>query len=155
MHIVMNMLSLYIVGTMVEKLFSSLAYLSIYFVSALFGSFASIYMHLGGQAVGASGAIFGLFGALAGFAFVHRNIMREQFMSFMKNFGMILVINLVIGLAVPNIDMSAHIGGLIAGIIGGVMIAKNPKFIWLYLIVSLLFLVLIYNHIFSLYVASF
>jgi len=155
MHIVMNMLSLYIVGTMVEKLFSSLSYVSIYFVSALFGSFASIYMHLGGQAVGASGAIFGLFGALAGFAFVHRNTMRNQFISFMKNFGMILLINLVIGLVVPSIDMSAHIGGLVAGLIGGMMIAKNPKFIWLYLILSLLFLIYIYNHIFALYASSF
>jgi len=155
MHIVMNMLSLYIVGTMVEKLFSSISYLSIYFVSALFGSYASIYMHLGGQAVGASGAIFGLFGALAGFAFVHRNTMKNQFISFMKNFGMILLINLVIGLVVPNIDMSAHIGGLIAGIIGGVMIAKNLKLIWLYMALALIGLFILNNHIYALYAASF
>ncbi len=152
MHIVMNMLSLYIVGTMVEKIFSKSAYLGIYFASALFGSFTSIYMHLGGQAVGASGAIFGLFGALAGFAFVHRNTMRDQFMSFMKNFGLILVINLVIGFVFPSIDVSAHVGGLVAGMVGGFMIAKNPKYLWAYLIASLILLWFAYWYLTGLYV---
>ena len=151
MHIVMNMLSLYIVGTMVEKLFSKSAYLGIYFVSALFGSFASIYMHLGGQAVGASGAIFGLFGALAGFAFVHRITMREQFIGFMKNFGIILVINLVIGFVFPSIDVSAHVGGLIAGMIGGFMIAKSPRYLGFYLGVSMLLLWLGHAYLTGLY----
>ena len=151
MHIVMNMLSLYIVGTMVEKLFSKSAYLGIYFASALFGSFTSIYMHLGGQAVGASGAIFGLFGALAGFAFIHRVTMRNQFMAFMKNFGLILVINLVIGFVFPSIDVSAHVGGLVAGMIGGFIIAKNSKYLWAYLGASLLFLWLSYGYLIGLY----
>jgi rhomboid protease GluP len=153
MHIVMNMLSLYIVGTMVEKLFSKSAYLGIYFVSALFGSFASIYMHLGGQGVGASGAIFGLFGALAGFAFVHRNTMRNQFISFMKNFGLILLINLVIGFVFPSIDVSAHVGGLVAGMVGGFVIAKNLKYLWSYLILSGLLLWVSYGYLTGLYVS--
>lgn len=151
MHIVMNMLSLYIVGTMVEKLFSKSAYLGIYFTAALFGSFTSIYMHLGGQAVGASGAIFGLFGALAGFAFVHRMTMREEFIDFMKNFGLILLINLVIGFVFPSIDVSAHVGGLVAGMVGGFMIAKNPQYLWVYLAFSLLLLWLSYGYLSGLY----
>lgn len=151
MHIVMNMLSLYIVGTMVEKLFSKSAYLGIYFTAALFGSFTSIYMHLGGQAVGASGAIFGLFGAWAGFAFVHRMTMREEFIDFMKNFGLILLINLVIGFVFPSIDVSAHVGGLVAGMVGGFMIAKNPQYLWVYLAFSLLLLWLSYGYLTGLY----
>ena len=151
MHIVMNMLSLYMVGTMVEKLFSKSAYLGIYFTAALFGSFTSIYMHLGGQAVGASGAIFGLFGALAGFAFVHRMTMREEFIDFMKNFGLILLINLVIGFIFPSIDVSAHVGGLVAGMVGGFMIAKNPQYLWVYLAFSLLLLWLSYGYLTGLY----
>ncbi len=153
MHIVMNMLSLYIVGTMVEKLFSKSAYLGIYFASALFGSFTSIYMHLGGQAVGASGAIFGLFGALAGFAFVHRNTMRNQFISFMKNFGFILLINLVIGFVFPSIDVLAHVGGLVAGMVGGFVIAKNPKYLWSYLLVLGLVLWFFHTYLTGLYVS--
>ena len=77
--------------------------------------------------------------------------MREQFVNFMKDFGIILVINVVLGLAVPNIDMSAHIGGLVAGIVGGMMVAKNKKFIWLYLLLALLLLPLVHNYIFTLY----
>jgi len=151
MHIVMNMLSLYIVGTMVEKIFTKSAYLGIYVASALFGSFTSIYMHLGSQAVGASGAIFGLFGALAGFAFVHRITMRNQFISFMKNFGLILVINLVIGFVFPSIDVSAHVGGLVAGMVGGFVIAKSPQYLWVYLGLSLLLLWLSYGYLTGLY----
>ncbi len=150
-HIIMNMLSLYIVGKMVEKLFSKIAYLSIYFISAFFGAFTSIYMHLDGVAVGASGAIFGLFGALAGFVFVHKDRLGGQFKAFMKDFGILLLINLVIGFVFPNIDISAHVGGLIAGMIGGFVIAKNPKFVWAYLIISLILLVLFYNYLASLY----
>ena len=151
MHIVMNMLSLYIVGKMVEKLFSKTAYLSLYFISAFVGTFLSMYIHIGGVAVGASGAIFGLFGALAGFVFVHKDRLRGQFRAFMKDFGLLLIINLGIGFAFPSIDVSAHVGGLIAGIVGGYLIAKNPKFVWAYVIVSLLLLVLVYNYLTSLY----
>ena len=151
MHIVMNMLSLYLIGTMVEKLFSKSSYLGIYFVAALFGSFTSIYMHLGGQAVGASGAIFGLFGALAGFAFIHRMTMREEFIDFMKNFGLILLINLVIGFIFPSIDVSAHVGGLVAGMVGGFMIAKNPQYLLVYLALTLLLLWLSHGYLSGLY----
>ena len=151
MHIVMNMLSLYMVGKMVEKLFSKTAYLSLYFISAFFGAFLSIYMHLDGVAVGASGAIFGLFGALAGFVFVHKDTMGGQFKAFMKDFGIILLINLGIGFAFPSIDVSAHVGGLIAGIVGGFVIAKNPKYVWAYVAISLLLLVGFYNYLASLY----
>ena len=150
-HIIMNMLSLYMVGKMVEKLFSKTAYLSLYFISAFFGAFTSIYMHLDGVAVGASGAIFGLFGALAGFVFVHKNTMGGQFKAFMKDFGIILLINLGIGFAFPSIDVSAHVGGLVAGIVGGFVIAKNPKFVWAYVVVSLLLLVGFYTYLASIY----
>lgn len=151
MHIVMNMLSLYIVGTMVERLFSASSYLGIYFISALFGSFVSMYVHPTGWAVGASGAIFGIFGALAGFAWVHRKTMQKQFMEFMRSFGLILVINFVIGIVFPSIDMSAHIGGLVAGAIGGLLVAKNSTYIWVYVSVSLLILIGFYNYLSVLY----
>ena len=152
-HIMMNMLSLFMVGRMVERLFRAGAYIGIYFMSGLVGAFVSIYMHPIGWAVGASGAIFGIFGALAGFAFVHRQRMQAEFMSFMRSFGLILVINFVIGVAVPSIDMSAHIGGLFAGLVGGFLIAKNANNLWAYLIVSILMLVGVYSYLPSLYVS--
>lgn len=151
LHIIMNMLSIYMVGRMVERLFSAWAYLGLYFISGLFGSFAYMSMSLSGGAVGASGAIFGIFGALAGYAFVHRRTMQHEFMQFMRDFGIILVINFFIGMIFPSIAMSAHIGGLVAGVIGGLVIAKNPKFIALFVLVSIIILVGVYNYLPSLY----
>jgi len=152
-HISMNMLSLFMVGRMVERLFSPLAYLSLYFISGLFGSFAYMSLTLFDGAVGASGAIFGIFGALAGFAFVHRQRMQHEFMQFMRDFGIILVINFFIGIIFPSIAMSAHIGGLLAGVVGGFFIAKNVNNLWIYLAVSTLILVGVYSSLPSLYVA--
>jgi len=147
MHISMNMLSLYMVGRMVEQIFSRWAYISIYFISGFFGSFAYMSVSFFGGAVGASGAIFGIFGALAGFAFVHRRTMQHQFMQFMRDFGIILLINFFIGIIFPSIAMSAHIGGLIAGILGGVVIAKSKNYLTIYLIVSLFLLLGVYNYL--------
>ena len=145
LHISMNMLSLYMVGKIVERLFSAWAYLALYFISGLFGSFAYMSMTLYDGAVGASGAIFGIFGALAGFVLVHRRTMQQQFMQFMRDFGIILVINFFIGIIFPNIAMSAHIGGLVAGVIGGFIIAKNSKYLGIYILVSLGILIGVYN----------
>ncbi len=147
MHILMNMLSLYMVGRMLEKLFSPIAYLGIYFVTAFFGSMFSLYAHPNSLGVGASGAIFGLFGALAGFAFFHRNTMKNQFMAFMKDFGIILLINLALGFIFPSIDMSAHVGGLLSGMILGYLVARNFKLLWVYLLSSFGLLMLSYFYL--------
>jgi len=151
-HIMMNMLSLFIVGRSVEMLFSKISYLVIYFFSAFIGSFVSIYFHPLSVGVGASGAIFGLFGALAGFVLVHRERMQNQFMEFMKSFGVLLVLNLGIGLAFPSVDLSAHIGGLIAGVVGGIFVALNPRNVWFYIGLMMIVMYLFYNYLPLLYV---
>ncbi len=155
MHIVMNVLSLYMIGQVLEQLFKPLTYLAIYFITGIIGSLLFLYINDDGQAVGASGAIFGMFGALAGFAWVHRKTMHDEFMRFMRSFGIILLINFALGLAIPEIAMSAHIGGLISGIISGIIMAKNPNHLWAYLVGSSIFIFLSYNYIASLYATSF
>ena len=151
MHIVMNMLSLYMLGHSVEPLFSRMTYFAIYIISGLFGGLVSIYFHPMGWGVGASGAIFGIFGALIGFAIVHRHNMGESFRQFIKEISILLVINLVIGLVIPNVDMSAHIGGLVVGFIGGYFVAKNAKYIWLYMVAMIFAMIWFYNYLFVLY----
>lgn len=131
-HILMNMLSLYIVGRGAEMYFDTKSYLSIYFFSGIIGGLVSLYMHPVSVGVGASGAIFGVFGALAGFFLAHRDKIASHSKAFMKDFGIIIVINIVIGLSIPSIDVSAHIGGLIIGFIGGFVLSKDPKWIWVY-----------------------
>ena len=154
MHIAMNLLSLYLLGRVAEKLFKPLVYISIYFVTALFGSTVYLMISPEGQAIGASGAIFGIFGALAGFAWIHRKNMQGEFMEFMRSFGMILLLNFAIAMAVPQIAMSAHIGGLVAGIISGLVMARYPRYLWAYLLVSAFLIYLSFNYLSSLYETS-
>ena len=140
-HILMNMFSLYLIGRGAEVYFEKKAYISIYLFSGLLGGMASLYMHPESLGVGASGAIFGVFGALAGFFLANRDKIASHSKAFMKDFGVVLGINLVLGLSIPSIDVSAHIGGLVIGIIGGFVISKNPKWVWAF---SLSMIVLMY-----------
>jgi rhomboid protease GluP len=131
-HLLMNMFSLYIVGRGAEMYFDTKSYLSIYFFSGIIGGLVSLYMHPVSVGVGASGAIFGIFGALAGFFLAHRDKIASHSKAFMKDFGIIIAINLVIGLSIPSIDVSAHIGGLVVGFIGGFVLSKDPKWLLAY-----------------------
>ena len=131
-HLLMNMFSLYIVGRGAEMYFDTKSYLSIYFFSGIIGGLVSLYMHPVSVGVGASGAIFGVFGALAGFFLAHRDKIASHSKAFMKDFSIIIAINLVIGLTIPSIDVSAHIGGLVAGFIGGFVLSKNPNWLLAY-----------------------
>ena len=127
MHIVMNMVSLYIVGRGTELYFSKAAYVAIYLLSGLIGAMASLYTHPFDVAMGASGAIFGIFGALLGFFLVHRDRLGADAKRVFEDFVTIIVLNVALGFAMPSIDMSAHIGGFITGLIGGVLVASRPQ----------------------------
>ena len=139
-HILMNMFSLYLIGRGMEMYFYPKSYVVIYLFSGLLGGLASLYMHPDPNSVGigASGAIFGVFGALAGFFLAHRDKIADHSKAFMKDFGIVLGLNLVVGLSIPSIDVSAHIGGLLVGLIGGFVISKNPKWIWGYSLAMIL-----------------
>lgn len=131
-HILMNMFSLYIIGRGAEMYFEKKAYISIYLFSGLIGGLTSLFMHPESVGVGASGAIFGIFGALAGFFLANREKIATHAKAFMKDFAIIIGINLVIGLSIPSVDVSAHLGGLAVGIVGGFVLSKNPKWIFAY-----------------------
>lgn len=146
-HLLMNMFSLYLIGRGAEMYFDTKSYLSIYFFSGLIGGLVSLYMHPVSVGVGASGAIFGVFGALAGFFLAHREKIASYSKAFMKDFAIIIVINLVIGLSIPSVDVSAHIGGLIVGFIGGFALSKNPKWIWTYSVAMVLLIMLLISYL--------
>jgi len=99
-------------------------------------------------------AIFGIFGALAGFFLAHRERIQEHTKAFMKDFSIIIVINIVLGLSIPSIDMSAHIGGLIVGFIGGFVLSKNPKWILTYSIAMVLLIIAIGSYLPNYYVQT-
>jgi rhomboid protease GluP len=146
-HLLMNMFSLYLVGRGAELYFDTKSYLSIYFFSGIIGGLVSLYMHPVSVGVGASGAIFGIFGALAGFFMAHRDMIASHSKAFMKDFSVIILINLVIGLAIPSIDVSAHVGGLLIGFIGGYVISKDPKWILAYNTMMLLLIMAIISYL--------
>jgi rhomboid protease GluP len=137
-HILMNMFSLYLVGRGAESYFDTKSYLTLYLLSGLVGGVASLYMHPVSVAIGASGAIFGMFGALAGFFLAHRHQIATHAKAFMKDFAVIIGLNLVIGFSIESVDVSAHVGGLFAGFIGGYLLSLSTKFLWLYGVLMLL-----------------
>ena len=150
-HLLMNMFSLYLIGRGVEYYFDTKSYLSIYFFSGFVGGLVSLYIHPLSVLVGASGAIFGLFGALAGFYLVHRGDIEEHAKAFMKDFTIIIGINLVLGFAIESIDVSAHVGGLVVGFIGGFLISKNHNWVWFYSVIMVLLILSIMYYLTSEY----
>ena len=140
-HLLMNMFSLYLIGRGVEQYFNTIGYLSIYLFSGLLGGLVSLYMHPASVGVGASGAIFGIFGAMAGFFLAHREKIEAHTKAFMKEFAIIIGVNLVLGFSIPSVDVSAHIGGLVIGFIGGYVVSKNPKWVWVYSVAMILLMI--------------
>jgi rhomboid protease GluP len=119
-HIAVNMWSLWALGPFVEMLFGSAAMFAIYMLSGVGGSIASCLWHPFGNSVGASGAIFGLFGAIIAFFLTHRRSMPPSvFWNLMMRFAILLAINGYLGFRMPNIDNAGHIGGLAFGIVCG------------------------------------
>ena len=153
-HLLMNMFSLYLVGRGVEIYFDRKSYISIYLFSGLIGGMVSLYMHPHSVGVGASGAIFGIFGALAGFFMAHREKIATHAQSFMKDFSIILGLNLVIGLSIPSVDIAAHIGGLTVGLLGGFILAKNSKFFLFYSVTMMAFALFLGRFLLGEYVSS-
>jgi membrane associated rhomboid family serine protease len=119
-HLAMNMFALATVGPTLESALGRTRFLALYMISALGGSTLSFLLSGPGDlGVGASGAIFGLFGA---FYIVVRKLGGET-----RSIVTLLVINLAITFAVPIIDEKAHIGGLITGALVAAALAYVPK----------------------------
>ncbi|GAK14654.1 rhomboid family intramembrane serine protease [Geomicrobium sp. JCM 19039] len=110
-HLIMNALALFYLGTAVERIYGSTRFIFVYLFAGLIGSIAS-YAFTAQVSAGASGAIFGCFGALLYFGLVHKELF---FKTMGKSLLIILGINLVFGTVVPMVDNGAHIGGLVGG----------------------------------------
>lgn len=125
LHLAFNMYALFLVGPFVEQLYGRGRFLAFYLVCALGGSLASFAWDPA-PAVGASGAIFGLFGMLVAVERFHRPAVNRNARAFLAQIGPVIVINLVFGF-IPgmNIDNAAHIGGLVSGLLLGVLFAPT------------------------------
>lgn len=122
-HIASNMYSLYCVGYLVEKVYGRSKYIFIYLLSGIISSYVS-FLFSSAISIGASGAIFGVLGAVLVFSIKFKDrIGKELFINIIA----IIVLNIFIGMSMTNIDNFAHIGGLVSGIIISAIIGVKKE----------------------------
>jgi rhomboid protease GluP len=127
MHIFFNGYALVVLGTELERLLDWGRFLAIYLLSGLMGNLAS-YAFSPSLAAGASGAIFGLIGALGAFFFRYRERLGAWGRARLGNILFLIAINLAFGFLYPGIDNLAHLGGLLCGIGLGWALAPRYEF---------------------------
>ena len=121
-HLICNMLALFSIGTPIENFYGKNKYIFILFTSLISGSLASyLFNPLNTYAVGASGMIFGLFGALA--------VTGKRMGANLKEASTLIAVNLAIPFLIPGIDWKAHLGGLVGGCLA-TLVVKPKKSSW-------------------------
>ncbi|MFD1672777.1 rhomboid family intramembrane serine protease [Agrilactobacillus yilanensis] len=116
LHIAVNGVMIYYVGTQIEHIFGHTRFLVIFILSGIFGNLASFAFGSDNSvSAGASTALFGLFGAfiMLGLSFKHNPFIQTV----AKQFGVLVLVNLVFDLFANNIDIWGHIGGFIGGVL--------------------------------------
>ena len=120
MHLGFNMLALYIIGPQLESVLGRARFLALYLTSLLAGSVVVLWAaNQYGATVGASGAIYGLFAALG--------VIVYKVGGDLRSIGGLLLINLVITFAVPNISWQGHLGGFVGGALITAVLVYAPK----------------------------
>ena len=125
-HLAMNLWALWDGGQLVERMFGHLRFIIIYLASGLCGNLLSLVIQ-GNEAVsgGASGAIFGVYGALLVFVWRERQQLNPGEFRWLFWGGLgFSAVSITLGLVIPGIDNSAHIGGLIAGCLLGMLFGR-------------------------------
>lgn len=122
-HVLFNMFSLFLFGPELEKIAGKMRFLTIYFLAGIFGIAASFLIEDPTYAsVGASGAIYGMFGAFAALVYYTRHLFPQLKQIILP----LIVFSVIMTFLMPNINIPAHIGGLITGFILG-FVYFNPK----------------------------
>ncbi|MFJ5445578.1 rhomboid family intramembrane serine protease [Methylobacillus methanolivorans] len=126
-HLTLNMIAFWDGGQLVERMYGHWRYLTIYLVSGLLGNLVSLVWQ-GNQAVsgGASGAIFGIYGALIVFLWQERAVLdRHEFRWLFGGACVFAIATIALGFMIPSIDNAAHIGGFVAGLLSGLMLMRG------------------------------
>jgi rhomboid protease GluP len=124
-HLAFNMYALFNGGSITERLYGSARFAVIYLLAALSGNVASGWWDATRNSAGASGAVFGVFGALL--VFVWRrpaDIPREILLRVRSGALLMCVYSLAMGVALPHIDNAAHVGGLLGGALAGLLLVR-------------------------------
>ena len=119
MHILLNGYSLWVLGTLIERVTGSWRFLVVFLVSTAFGSLGVLILAPGTAVVGASAGIFGLFAAMF--------LLNRGFGGSNVSLLVIIGINLAIGFIVPGISWQAHIGGLVGGFVSSLILLPKRR----------------------------
>jgi rhomboid protease GluP len=123
-HLAFNMYVLWKAGEFIERLLGNAGFLIVYTVSGLAGALVSVAWHPYVVSAGASGAIFGLYGALLGYLALRRDSIPVEVLSPLTKSTLVFVgYNLVYGVLRTGTDVADHIGGLVAGFVCGLVVA--------------------------------
>lgn len=128
LHLLMNCFGLWIFGKLVEGVYGRPRFIVMYLTAGLSGSALSYIFNSGAIAAGASGAIFGVLGALAAYFLAHRDLLGDWGKQNFMGLAVVSVINLAIGALWPGIDNWAHLGGLIGGFLTGMALAPRYRY---------------------------
>lgn len=141
-HLMMNMVPLWIIGRLVETMYGSSKFLFIYLASLLCGSLVSLCIHPTVLSSGASGALFGIFGA-----FTAASYGKNSAQAVNRWIIVFLLLNLL--LSKPGVDIAGHLGGFIGGFLSGLSLVGGGSlahrwsmrnFVWALLVVAMLIL---------------
>jgi membrane associated rhomboid family serine protease len=125
MHLGFNMYALYICGPVVEQIYGPIRAIVFYLVAAIGASIATFAFGGSQFVVGASGAIFGLFGILFAASRLHLPMLDRRGRALVGQVGSLILINVLIGFSLGFVDNVAHIGGLVTGFLLGVAIGPG------------------------------
>ncbi len=120
LHLAVNMWALAVLGPLVERLYGTARFATLYMVAGVGGAMASSAIGPARVSVGASGAIFGVLGAILSFLIIHRHAIPPSILKPLRSQTLTFVVfNVAFGAIVPAIDQAAHLGGLAAGFLAG------------------------------------
>jgi rhomboid protease GluP len=124
-HLLFNMAVLWQAGLLTERMFGPLEFVVLYLAAGLCGGVASLVVHPEVRSAGASGAVFGVYGALGALLWRQRRAIPGPVLEQLKRTGLtFLGYNLVYGFILPNVDVAAHVGGLLGGAAAGALLAR-------------------------------
>jgi len=126
-HLLLNAFSLWDAGQLVERMYGRARFVGIYLLSGLFGNLLSLVVQ-GNQAVagGASGAIFGVYGAALVFLWRERAVISATEFKWLFGGGIAFsTLTIVMGFVIPGIDNAAHIGGFVAGSLLSIIFSQS------------------------------
>ncbi|NML35055.1 rhomboid family intramembrane serine protease [Paraburkholderia antibiotica] len=124
-HLLSNMVVLLLLGRTTERLYGNLRFLALYLFAAVSGGIVSILMHPGVNSAGASGAIFGVAGALLAFVLRYRKELPAELAARNRRAMLVFILySLYRGLVQHGVDNAAHFGGLVGGVLIGALLAR-------------------------------